>query len=98
MEMIGQPMRVLLLESGGHEMRDAMHALNGVVSAGLPYPALDDCRVRALGGSTHIWGGWLRPLDASDFEERDWVPHSGWPFPRAHLDDYYARAHSLCGL
>lgn len=25
------------------------------------------------------------PLDEVDFEKRDWLPYSGWPFNRAHL-------------
>ncbi|MBL8329098.1 MAG: GMC family oxidoreductase [Rubrivivax sp.] len=33
------------------------------------------------------------PLDPIDFEQRDWLPHSGWPITRADLDPYYARAH-----
>jgi hypothetical protein len=37
-------------------------------------------------------------LDAIDFEERDWVPHSGWPFDQAALDPFYARAHVACGI
>ena len=49
-----------------------------------------------LGGSTNHWGGWCRPMDAIDFEaKRDWMPHSGWPFGRAALEPYYARAQAL---
>jgi choline dehydrogenase-like flavoprotein len=37
-------------------------------------------------------------LDASDFEQRDWVPFSGWPIRRDELVPYYQRAQRLCGL
>ena len=40
----------------------------------------------------------MPPLDALDFEVRDWVPGSGWPVSRAELDPYYARAVRSCEL
>jgi choline dehydrogenase-like flavoprotein len=61
--------------------------------------------VRQFGGSSPRWrldfgggrqGGRLRPLGEIDFEERDWVPYSGWPFTRAHLVPYYERAQAVC--
>jgi choline dehydrogenase-like flavoprotein len=36
--------------------------------------------------------GWCRPLDAIDFEVREWIPHSGWPFPRSALATWYRHA------
>ena len=33
-----------------------------------------------------------------DFEERPWVPFSGWPITRADLDPFYKRAHVVVGL
>ena len=59
---------------------------------------LDAERQRSFGGSTNLWGGYCRPLDEEDFEKRDWVPDSGWPFGRAELDPYYERAHKRCRL
>ena len=56
---------------------------------------LDGGRLRFLGGSTNHWGGWCRPLDEIDFESRDWVPHSGWPFAREEIEPYFARAQAL---
>ena len=64
---------------------------------GHPYCYWSACRVRALGGTTNTWGGWCRPLDAIDFSERDWLPHSGWPFPRENANAvHYRRAHTVC--
>ena len=45
-----------------------------------------------LGGSSYKWSGLCRTLDPVDFEERPWLPHSGWPFGRNELDPYYDRA------
>ena len=40
------------------------------------------CRVRYFGGTTSRWQGWCAPLHDTDFAERAWVPHSGWPIDR----------------
>ena len=90
------PARVLLLEGGGEEPDPTTQLLCEGATTGRPYYALDECRLRCLGGSTNQWGGWCRPLDPLDFEVRDWVPHSGWPFPSADLDPYYRRAQVVC--
>jgi choline dehydrogenase-like flavoprotein len=51
-----------------------------------------------FGGSTTRWAGQCRPLERMDFERRDWVPHSGWPFSKDHLEPFYRRAQVVCGL
>lgn len=97
-ELAGRPFNVVLLESGGLTFeREVQDLCQGTVD-GHPYYPLDTCRLRFLGGSTNHWGGWCRPLDAIDFEPRDAVPHSGWPFPRDHLSAAYGRARLVCGL
>lgn len=102
-EFIGQQFKVCLLESGGLEPSREIQSLNWGENIGFPYYQLDFTRIRGMGGSSHSWdiaigenslGVRLRPLDAIDFEERDWVEYSGWPFEKAHLDPYYQRAHS----
>lgn len=90
------PFRICLIESGGLEPDEATQALAGGENAGLPYGPLEATRLRQLGGTTNHWGGWCRPLDALDFEERDWVPMSGWPISRADLDPYYPAAAEIC--
>ena len=76
------PIRVLLLESGGTDFEVPTQALYSGPETGIPYLKLSASRMRYLGGSTNHWGGWCRPLDEIDFEARDWLPHSGWPFGR----------------
>jgi choline dehydrogenase-like flavoprotein len=105
-EFIGSDLRVCLLESGGLESDEATQSLRKGESVGLAYDRLDDARFRAFGGGSHTWtielgngetGARLHALEPSDFEQRDWIPHSGWPFDREHLLPYYERAHAFFG-
>ncbi|HXR94636.1 MAG TPA: GMC family oxidoreductase [Rhizomicrobium sp.] len=88
-------LNILLVESGGMTFEEPTQALYRGSESGVPYVALDAGRLRYLGGSTNHWGGWCRPLDEIDFEQRDWVPHSGWPFARKEIEPYFARAQEL---
>lgn len=93
---------ICLLESGGYESEpDTQDLYRGNVVGGVPtvhdnYLHLG--RLRFFGGTTNHWGGLCRTLDPMDFEQRDWVPHSGWPFSRSYLDPYYQRASEFMGI
>jgi choline dehydrogenase-like flavoprotein len=89
------PIRMLLLESGGMEFEAATQALYAGAETGVRYIPLDATRLRYFGGCSNHWGGWSRPLEAIDFEKHDWLPHSGWPFPREELEPYFPRAQNL---
>jgi len=86
---------ILLLESGAESFEAPTQKLYEGGESGVPYIALDGGRLRFLGGSTNHWGGWCRPLDEIDFERRDTLPHSGWPFARSEIEPYFARAQAL---
>ena len=98
LEMDKKGIDCCLLESGGFDADDETRDLCRGRDTGLPYQFADGCRGRFLGGSSNCWGGWCRPLDPWDFERRDWIAHSGWPFGLDELLPYYARAHSLLQL
>ena len=55
-------------------------------------------RCRGLGGATQAWAGKCAPFETLDYESRDWVPQSGWPFGAGTLDPYVARAKQVMGL
>ncbi len=97
-ELSGAPFRVALLESGGFDPDPATQALYRGRVYGRRYFTLDSCRSRQFGGSTNCWQGLCRPLDPIDFEAREWVPHSGWPFPAAALEPFYVRAQQVLRL
>jgi choline dehydrogenase-like flavoprotein len=97
-EFDGTGLKVWLLESGGIDFEQDTQDLYKGTSTGHDYFPLDKTRLRYLGGTTNHWTGMCRPLDAIDFESREWIPNSGWPFDREHLIPWYQRAQSVCDL
>jgi choline dehydrogenase-like flavoprotein len=104
-EFIDSGFEVSILESGGLEPDKITQSLYWGENVGHPYYPLDTSRARFFGGTSHYWkiaigankfGVRLRHMDKIDFEERDWVPYSGWPFDKAHLNPFYKRAQSIC--
>jgi choline dehydrogenase-like flavoprotein len=104
-EFIGRSMNVCLLESGGLESDPEIQSLGEGEVVGLSYSPLESTRARRLGGTSNLWnldigsgslGVRLRRLDPDDFESRDWVPYSGWPFRMNELVSFYERAHVIC--
>ncbi|MEJ2388464.1 MAG: gpW family head-tail joining protein [Chromatiaceae bacterium] len=87
----GSSTPVCVVESGGLEPEAEIQALYQGENNGIQYP-LAATRLRQFGGSSGHWGGFCRPLDPIDFETREWVPHSGWPFGREVLDPYWEAA------
>ena len=96
MALASTPIRIVLLESGGMVFEPKTQKLYEGSTVGAPYVTLEASRLRYLGGSSNHWGGWSRPMDKIDFEERAWMPYSGWPFGRETLARYYPRAQALC--
>jgi len=106
-EFANQNFQVTLLESGGFEFDSEIQSLNTGKVIGDPYPELSGTRRRQFGGTSHTWEGQngykeygfrCLPLDVIDFEQRDWLPYSGWPFTRPDLDPFYERAHQVCQI
>jgi choline dehydrogenase-like flavoprotein len=97
-ELVRQGCCVLLLESGGAVVEPEAQVLNSCVYTGQPHREANIGRFRALGGTTTVWGGQILELDAEDFAARNWVPGSGWPFPKEKLQPYYERASRAEGL
>ncbi len=108
-ELAGRGLRIVLLESGGREFSEEYQDLaDGRFSGGSHFEQLRNARRRQLGGMSNQWdseigirgrlGFRAGPLDPVDFEKREWLPYSGWPFDRAHLDPYYERVHTSFGL
>ena len=95
LEWTNSPLKVVLLEGGGFELEPEMQDLYRGDIVGQPYYPLQAARLHYFGGTTNHWAGWCSTYDPIDFEERPWVPHSGWPIRRQQLDEFYARAQPI---
>lgn len=91
LELDGTELTVALLESGNKGWDRRTQILSASATTRRAYNTLDTRR-RALGGTISIWGGRWMSFGPLDFEERPWVPHSGWPFSRTALAPFYDRA------
>jgi choline dehydrogenase-like flavoprotein len=89
-EFVTARTRIHVLESGGFAPAIDPDPLYDLECPRLPVAR--DSRVRTFGGTTSVWSGCWKRLDAIDFEARPWVPDSGWPIGGGDLDPYYGRA------
>ncbi len=105
-ELLARGIQSVLIESGGYTREAESQELNAGESTADPYPDLRLSRSRGVGGTAAIWNTMFHgaafakyvPLDSIDFEPRDWIPWSGWPFSRSTLESYYRRAQAVCSL
>lgn len=100
-------LEVIVLEAGSLEPDGEIQRLAVGEVSGLAYDSLEHARGRSFGGSAQLWnvdlgggmpGARMRRLDAVDFTEREWMPHSGWPFTLEALIPYYEQAESFFGI
>ncbi|MEX0600194.1 MAG: FAD-dependent oxidoreductase, partial [Rhodothermales bacterium] len=98
MEWIGTDKDVVLLEGGGFDVDADVQSLYRGDIVGERYFPLEAARLHFFGGTTNHWAGFCSILDPIDFEERDWVPHSGWPISYDDMMAYYPRAHEILQL
>ena len=68
--LIGRPLNVVVLESGGVDFEQEVQDLYRGTVIGLPTEDPDVSRLRYFGGTTNHWAGWCRPLEPEDFEPR----------------------------
>lgn len=91
-EFAGTGISLVLVESGAEKRDKVVEQLGEGSTGSSRYASLSLYRRRMLGGASTIWGGRCVPFDPIDFEAREYVPQSGWPFARSALDPYYDRA------
>ena len=104
-------LHICILESGGHKATEETQDLStGAVDSAHGYHerTLREGRRRQFGGTANLWNHRMRgessrhiryvPLDEIDFECRDWVLESGWPFSRREIQHFYERAQEVCGI
>ncbi|MBU6230382.1 MAG: GMC family oxidoreductase [Cyanobacteria bacterium REEB459] len=108
-ELANSSSHVTLLESGGLFQDPAIQDLSEGKIVGDDFLSLKETRNRQFGGNSNVWsikldrsenrhwqmGVRYVPLDDIDFQQRDWVPYSGWPIGREDLLPYYGKAQQL---
>ncbi len=99
--------RVNVLESGSDQPSQAVQQLSSGALSGHLYEPMESTHIRQVGGTAnHLilkltdkqYGYRYTPMEAIDFEERDYIPHSGWPITKSDLDPYYALVHHKCEI
>ena len=84
---------IIVLEAGGERFSQAEQKhFSGEVVDALTHHPLDRYRLRQFGGTSNLWGGRCAPYDDIDFEQRPWVPFSGWPFSNKEIRPLYKLA------
>jgi len=97
-ELKDTKLSIAIFESGGFEFDRDSQSLASGQSVGVPYLPLSSTRMRLFGGTSNHWGGNVRMLDPHDFEERPWIPNSGWPLRFTEINPYNDRARAYCGF
>lgn len=114
-ELINQPFKICLLESGSKTFSEETQSLyEGEIDSkhGYPDDELTAGRCRQLGGSANFWEIQVNDDDVAqgilnvryvipdeiDFQQRDEIPYSGWPFQRSELTPYYEKAQEVCQI
>lgn len=87
-------LQIVMLESGGLVIHPDTEAFNQIDNVGRP---LFNGRTRALGGTSNVWAGRCIPFDDIDYEAREWVKLSGWPFQADAMSHYVDRASEHLG-
>jgi choline dehydrogenase-like flavoprotein len=97
-QLDGTSRDVCLVEAGGRTPDQETQSLYDLENLGYPIRENFMSRARYFGGSCNLWAGRCMRLAAIDFEERPWVPRSGWPIPRAEVEAYCPKAAEILHL
>ncbi|HSQ03900.1 MAG TPA: GMC family oxidoreductase [Burkholderiales bacterium] len=97
LELADLGLHVLMLESGVQRYDRRVQALADAHVDPARHAPLHEATRRQFGGTSAIWGGRCVPMDPIDFEQRDFVPHSGWPIPYAEVAAHYPAACRYAG-
>lgn len=95
---LSDKLSIALLEAGGEsKTTDSQNIYKGI-NEGNDHIPLHSSRIRCLGGTSNVWGGWCRTLDKYDFYEKPFIANTGWPINKEALDLYLKDAKKVLGL
>jgi choline dehydrogenase-like flavoprotein len=87
---------VILIDAGSDPAGSNVD-LFSAATIGNPYPT-ESTRLSGFGGTSEHWTGVCRPLDPEDFDPRDWVSASSWPFSNVELERWMVETHEILEL
>lgn len=90
--------RVLIVEAGGPDPDVNFQTTNGGRSAGRTHNGLSEGRMKALGGTTRLWGGQLVPFGMRDFDGAAPDGTHYWPVRHAEIAPWIAAAFRFLGI
>lgn len=91
-------LKVVLVESGAHQLEGTTQQLYNARQTGLPYFHMAACRLRYFGGTTNHWSGYCRENDPIDYEGRPDLGVPGWPISYDDIRPYVEQAFGVLRL
>lgn len=96
LEAASAGLRVLLLDAGTATAKEDAAAVAARPPTHVVDPAthapMEQATRRGIGGASWLWGGRCVQFEPIDFEQRDYVPGSGWPLSAADVAPWQAAA------
>ena len=93
-KLIDEDIKFAILESGDISPNKQHQELNKGFSKGKRKLDLVNSRVRCFGGAGKLWAGVCRPIDPSEFDNKD-SDYGGWPIIYSDLEKYYKEAANI---
>lgn len=87
-----------MLEAGGREPDADYRTSNGGRSVGRAHGGVAEGRMKALGGTTRLWGGQLVPFGERDFDGPGPDGARAWPVRHADMAPWIAAAFRFLGI
>lgn len=97
-ELAGKGLKIVVLESGGPSLDEAVSHLNEAVIVNDNYSGARDGRARGLGGTSNIWGGAFLPFVSDDFKRNNSGLKIDWPVGFEEVMSYLPRVEARFGL
>lgn len=92
LELARTGVEVLLVESGEARFDPEIQELAEIECDPAWHSRMATSTRRQIGGTSNISGGRYNPYDPIDFEQREWMPDTGWPIGYGAIEPYLARA------
>lgn len=90
-----QGMQITVIEGGPEQPPIAFRKANHARSTGRNHLGIDEGRMKALGGTTRLWGGQLMPFGAGDLAGGIYPGKPAWPISHEDLTQASRRALDL---